>query len=72
MPFNGIFEILQDMAYKNCETYLSLLRWSSTTCSTIFMHDGITFMWIKIKRAKVPYNGIFGLLQYMAYKNCKP
>ena len=32
------------------------------------MHNGITFRWIKIKRAKVPTNGIFDFLQILMSK----
>ena len=48
----------------NGKTYLSMLPCSSTTCSTIFMYNGNTFGWIKIKRAKVPTNGIFDSCQF--------
>ena len=31
-----------------------------------------TFVWCFIKRTKVPFDGIFELLQHMVSKNCKP
>ena len=57
---------------KFVQTYVSMFLMGSTTCSTIFMHNGITFRWIKTKRAKVPTNGIFEFLQILMFENLKP